>query len=109
MSRTQTIRLGGMALANGVLVHGPRNWACAVRTDEGELQVASGEKPLRAADVRIRLLRGPVRVAEIFALLPEVRRRLPAAALPFQRPGVSARWPGAWSPSPPSAERGSRP
>ena len=29
------VRLGGMALANGVLVHGPTSWACAVRTDDG--------------------------------------------------------------------------
>ena len=88
MSREPQIRLGGMALANGVLVHGPRHWACAVRTDDGELKVASGLKPVRAADVKSRLARGPARVAEIFALLPEVRRRLPEAKLPFQRPGV---------------------
>jgi uncharacterized protein YqhQ len=87
VSREQ-IRLGGMALANGVLVHGPRHWSCAVRTEGGELKVASGLKPLRAADVKGRLARGPVRVAEIFALLPEVRRQLPEAKLPFQRPGV---------------------
>ena len=36
---TEKIRLGGMALANGVLVHGPTAWACAVRTDDGELKV----------------------------------------------------------------------
>ncbi|MDX6471747.1 MAG: hypothetical protein QOK22_563, partial [Gaiellaceae bacterium] len=24
----EKIRLGGMALANGVLVHGPSSWAC---------------------------------------------------------------------------------
>jgi uncharacterized protein YqhQ len=88
VSREPQIRLGGMALANGVLVHGPRHWSCAVRTDEGEVKVASGLKPVRAVDVKSRLVRGPARVAEIFALLPEVRRHLPEAKLPFQRPGV---------------------
>ena len=88
MSREPQIRLGGMALANGVLVHGPRHWSCAVRTEEGELKVASGLKPVRSVDVKSRLARGPVRVAEIFALLPDVRRCLPEAKLPFQRPGV---------------------
>ena len=37
----EKIRLGGMALANGVLVHGPTAWACAIRTDDGELEGAS--------------------------------------------------------------------
>jgi len=83
------VRLGGMALENGVLVHGPRHWACAVRTEDGELRVASGRKPLRAADVRSDLLRGTVRLAEVFALLPVVRRALPDARLPYERPGVA--------------------
>ena len=39
------LRLGGMALRNGLLVHGPTHWAAAVRTDDGELKVASGRKP----------------------------------------------------------------
>ncbi|HSE82259.1 MAG TPA: DUF1385 domain-containing protein [Gaiellaceae bacterium] len=88
MSRETSVRLGGMALANGVLVHGARHWSCAVRTDDGELKVASGLKPVRSADVKSRFVRGPARIAEIFALLPEVRRRLPEAKLPVQRPGV---------------------
>ena len=33
----QKIRLGGMALSNGVLVHGPTAWACAVRLPDGGL------------------------------------------------------------------------
>ena len=35
-TKAEKVRLGGMALANGVLVHGPTAWACAVRTDDGE-------------------------------------------------------------------------
>jgi uncharacterized protein YqhQ len=88
VSSEQKVRLGGMALANGVLVHGPRAWACAVRTKDGALKVSSGEKPLKAIDVESRIARGPLRIAELLALLPEVRRRLPEASLPFQRPGV---------------------
>jgi uncharacterized protein YqhQ len=86
----EKIRLGGMALPNGVLVHGPHAWACAVRTAEGELKVASEYKRMQAARVRNPLLRGPARIAEVFALLPQVRRRLPEAKLPFERPQVLA-------------------
>ena len=84
----ETVRLGGMALANGVLVHGPSAWACAVRTDDGELKLASGRKRVRAAEVKSPFLRGPARVAELFMLVPEVRRRLPEARLAFERPLV---------------------
>ena len=84
------IRLGGMALVNGVLVHGPNSWACAIRGRDGELEVASDFKRLRASRVSNPLLRGPAKMAEVFALLPQVRRRLPQARLPFQRPQVLA-------------------
>src|SRR5919204_234309 len=90
MADSEKIRLGGMALANGVLVHGPNSWACAIRTPTGELQVASGYKRLRGSRVRFAFLRGPARLAEVFALMAELKRRLPAARLPFQRPGVLA-------------------
>ena len=86
----EKVRLGGMALVNGVLVHGPNAWACAVRTDDGELKVAAERKRFRAADVENPILRGPARLAEVFALLPQVYRRLPEAKLPFQRPQVLA-------------------
>jgi uncharacterized protein YqhQ len=86
----EKVRLGGMALANGVLVHGPTAWACAVRTEDGELHVAAQPKRFRAADVEIPLLRGPARLLEAMAVLPELRRALPEARLPFQRPGVLA-------------------
>jgi uncharacterized protein YqhQ len=86
----EKIRLGGMALANGVLVHGPTAWACAVRTRDGDLKVVADHKRFRAAEVERPLLRGPARLAEVMLLLPEVRRRLPQARLPFERPGVLA-------------------
>jgi len=81
-------RLGGMALANGVLVHGPKAWACAVRLEDGTLKVASKYKRFRAAEVERPLLRGPARLLEVFTLLPTVRRRLPEARLPFERPRI---------------------
>ena len=84
----ERIRLGGMALANGVLVHGPTAWACAVRTPDGELKVASDRKRFPASRVRSPFLRGPARLTEVFALLPVIRRRLPEARLPFERPAV---------------------
>jgi uncharacterized protein YqhQ len=84
----EKLRLGGMALANGVLVHGPRAWAAAVRLPDGKLKVASAYKRFRAADVNRPFLRGPARLLESFALLPELRRKLPEARLPFERPGV---------------------
>ena len=90
MSRKDKVRLGGMALSNGVLVHGPTSWACAIRTDDGELKVASGRKTFRSADADLPLLRGPLKIAEIFAVLPAVRRELPEAKLPFERPQTLA-------------------
>jgi uncharacterized protein YqhQ len=86
----EKIRLGGMALANGVLVHGPKAWACAIRTSDGTLKVESAHKRFRAAEVEQPLLRGPARLAEVMALLPQVRRALPEARLPFERPRVLA-------------------
>ena len=84
------LRLGGMALSNGVLVHGPTAWACAIRTDEGEIKVTSARKRLFAPGVQQPFLRGPLRLAEAFAMIPELRRRLPEARLPFERPSVLA-------------------
>ena len=80
------LRLGGMALRNGLLIHGPTSWAAAARDQQGEIQVASGRKPVLAPDlaVRLPLLRGPLRLAEAFLLIPTVRMKLRAARLPFE-------------------------
>jgi uncharacterized protein YqhQ len=86
----EKIRLGGMALANGVLVHGPTSWACAIRTPDGELKVAAARKSFRASEIEQPFLRGAARLAEVMMLLPQVRRTLPEARLPFERPRVLA-------------------
>jgi uncharacterized protein YqhQ len=77
-----------MALSNGVLVHGPTSWACAIRTRDGELKVVAERKRVIGSSVRSPLLRGPARLAEAFAFLPRLKRRLPEAKLPFERPVV---------------------
>ncbi len=84
--RQQPLRLGGMALRNGLLIHGPTHWAAAVRNREGEIEVASARKPELAPGLIARApgLRGPVKLAEATAVLPLVRRRLRAARLPFE-------------------------
>jgi uncharacterized protein YqhQ len=87
MSETSDkLRLGGMALRNGLLVHGPTHWAAAVRTKDGRVKVASGRKPsfgARATD-RVPGVRGVTKLAEAFAVIPMVKRALPEARLPMQ-------------------------
>src|SRR5437588_10492842 len=86
----EKIRLGGMALPNGVLGHGPRSWACAIRRADGTIQVAAEEKRFRAVEVKQPFLRGPARLAESVAFLPRLRKLLPEARFPFERPAVLA-------------------
>jgi uncharacterized protein YqhQ len=86
-----TVRLGGMALRNGIMVHSLEHWAAAVRTDDGEIRMASGRKPdMPGAVTRTPLLRGVARMAEAAWLLPIVRRRLPEARLPIEGTGMGA-------------------
>ena len=77
MTEPDKLRLGGMALRNGLLVHGPTHWAAAVRTDTGEVKVGSGKKPrVRAVD-GVPGVRGVVRLGEAMAVIPLVKRGLP--------------------------------
>jgi uncharacterized protein YqhQ len=89
---SQRLRLGGMALRNGLLIHGPTHWSAAVRDSAGEIEVASARKPELAPGLVARLpgLRGPLKLAEAMAVLPLARRRLPAARLPFEDWRVAA-------------------
>jgi uncharacterized protein YqhQ len=84
----EKVRLGGMALQNGVLVHGPTAWACAIREADGRVQVASGHKPRVKGS--LPFLRGPARLLESVLVLPRVKRGLPEARFAFERPGVLA-------------------
>jgi uncharacterized protein YqhQ len=72
------------------LIHGPSHWAAAARGADGEVHVASGPKPVLAPALsnKVPLLRGPLRLAEAFAVIPIVRAKLPAARLPFEAPRV---------------------
>ena len=85
----EKLRLGGMALQNGVLVHGPRTWGAAVRLPDGTIKTASGPKPRLGVGDSVPLLRGALRLAEAFAVLPAMKRGLPEARLPFERPVVA--------------------
>lgn len=78
--------LGGMALANGLLVHGPTHWATAIRTPNGEITVASGHKPhLSAGPVQeLPLVRGLVKMAEALAVVPTARLKTPGARLAME-------------------------
>jgi uncharacterized protein YqhQ len=91
-NQSQKLRLGGMALRNGLLIHGPTHWAAAVRRKDGSLEIASERKPELAPGLVAKLpgLRGPVKLAEAMAVLPLVRRRMPSARLPFEDARVLA-------------------
>ena len=87
------LRLGGMALRNGLLIHGPTSWAVAARArgrhDRGRVGPEADPRP-RAARLRLPLLRGPLRLAEAIAVIPIARRSLRSARLPFEDPRVLA-------------------
>ncbi len=85
------LRLGGMALRNGLLIHGPHAWACAARKPDGSIGLASGRKPSFTPGRlgRIPMLRGPLRLLEALAVVPLARRSLPSARLPFEDPRVA--------------------
>jgi hypothetical protein len=87
---TDKVRLGGMALPNGVLVHGPTAWACAVRADDGSVKVEARRKRLVGSRVQQPWLRGPARLIEAFAILPAIKQALPEARLPLERRNVAA-------------------
>jgi uncharacterized protein YqhQ len=91
-NQPERLRLGGMALRNGLLIHGPTHWAAAVRKRDGGIEVASERKPELAPALVAKVpgLRGPVKLAEAMLVLPLARRRLPSARMPFEDARVLA-------------------
>jgi len=86
VGKGEHLRLGGMALRNGLLVHGPTRWAVAVRNKAGEIEVASGLKPTLARGrlSTTPMVRGPLKLAEALMVVPLARMRLRSARLPFE-------------------------
>lgn len=67
------LKIGGMALENGVLFQTERHWAMAVRRPDGGIGISSGAKLLPAPLARLKkfpLLRGLLSLAETAAVLP---------------------------------------
>lgn len=85
-AKQKRLRLGGMALRNGLLVHGPTHWAAAVRRPDGSIEVASERKPelVPGLVAKVPGLRGPIKLAESMLVLPLVRRKMRSARLPFE-------------------------
>jgi uncharacterized protein YqhQ len=80
------MRLGGMALANGLLVHGPGHWAAAVVDEHGRTIVRSGPRPrlsMGSLD-KVPLARGLARMAEMLMVVPAARAGVPEARLAME-------------------------
>jgi len=85
----EKLRLGGMALRNGLLVHGPTHWAASVRRTDGTIATASGKKPRLTGKLStLPGARGVIRLGEAMVVIPLVKKALPDAQLPFQNVGV---------------------
>jgi uncharacterized protein YqhQ len=61
------LRLGGMALRNGLLVHGPTHWAASVRRRDGSIATASGRKPHLNGFEKVPGARGVIRLGSMAA------------------------------------------
>ncbi len=88
----ERLKLGGMALRNGLLINGPTHWAAAVRRGDGSIEIASERKPQLAPRLagRIPGVRGPLKLLDALAVLPLVRLRMRSARMPFEDPRVLA-------------------
>ena len=87
------LRIGGMALRDGVLLQSQDNWAAAIRLPDGSVEVRSGARsrlPGRAVLERVPVARGLGRLLETVTALPAMRRGLGRSVLPQEEPAVVA-------------------
>lgn len=90
---TDRIRIGGMALENGVLLQSNKYWSMAVRTPEGDIRIASGDKVgfnQTLALKKIPMLRGLINMAETIMVLPKVHYHGGQLPLPTRSPQLIA-------------------
>jgi len=87
------LRIGGMALENGVLFQTDRLWTMGIRGNDGEVRVVSGRKTgldRSSRAKRIPLLRSLVAMAETALLLPRIQAGGGRLPLPIRSPEVLA-------------------
>jgi uncharacterized protein YqhQ len=87
------LRIGGMALRDGVLLQSQDNWAAAVRLPDGSVRVRSGPKgrlPGRGVFDRVPVVRGVSHLIETTTALPAMRRELGRPVLPQEEPALLA-------------------
>lgn len=75
-TETPRLRMGGIALHNGLVLHTEQFWVVATRRPDDRIQVRSGRKPQWFASGRIGqipLIRGLARLGQNLAFLPQIR------------------------------------
>ena len=87
------LKIGGMALENGVLFQTEKYWAMAIRDESEGIKISSGEKARIAHNSRARripLLRGLVSLAETAMVVPSAHYHGGRLPLPTHSPRVLA-------------------
>ncbi len=92
-SPQRKLRVGGMALENGVLFQTERHWSMAIRRPDGGIEVSSGPKTSLSRTSRLKhipMLRGLVNLGESMLVLPDAYARGGQLPLMGRSPAVLA-------------------
>ena len=87
------LKIGGMALENGVLFQTDTHWAMAIRDPSGEIEISSGRKTAIPGSGRMRripLLRGLISLAESGLVIPSAYTHGGRLPLPTRSPQMLA-------------------